>query len=114
LVDAGIRREVRAVGFRGDAFERVLGGNRHVWMNEESLPAEEKRPTVSVGGCAMSEKTYEELLADVMRLQDQGQVPLHPTRDQRIDWAYGNTKIENADITRDMAERAVDSKASSH
>ncbi len=61
----------------------------------------------------MSERTYEELLAEVTRLQDQGELPLHPTRDQRIDWAYGNTKIENADITREMAERAVDSKLSS-
>jgi hypothetical protein len=61
----------------------------------------------------MSDKTYEELLAEVTLLQDQGRVPLHPTRDQRIDWAYGNTKIENAEITREMAERAVDSKPSS-
>ena len=67
----------------------------------------------ALGGEAMSEKTYEELLAEVTRLQDQGRLPLHPTRDQRIDWAYGNTKIENADITRDMAARAVDSKPSS-
>jgi hypothetical protein len=64
-------------------------------------------------GAAMSDKTYEELLAEVTQLQDQGRVPLHPTRDQRIDWAYGNTKIENAEITREMAERAVDSKPSS-
>jgi len=61
----------------------------------------------------VSKRTYEELLAEVKRLQDQGELPLHPTRDQRIDWAYGNTKIENADITREMAERAVDSKSSS-
>jgi hypothetical protein len=60
----------------------------------------------------MSEKTYEQLLSEVTRLQDQGRVPLHPTRAQRIDWAYGNTKIENADITREMAEQAVDAKTS--
>ncbi len=58
----------------------------------------------------MSEKTYEELLAEVTRLQDRGEIPLRPTRAQRIDWAYGNTKIENAEITREMAERAVDAK----
>lgn len=33
------------------------------------------------------------------------------TREQRIDWAYGNTKLENENITREMAERAVDASA---
>jgi hypothetical protein len=37
-------------------------------------------------------------------------LPDRPTREQRIDWAYGNTKIENSNITREMAERAVDAK----
>jgi hypothetical protein len=55
-------------------------------------------------------KTYEELLSEVRRLQDAGRLPTRPTRDQRIDWAYGNTKIENTDITREMAERAIDAK----
>jgi hypothetical protein len=55
-------------------------------------------------------KSYEELLAEVRRLQDSGQLPVRPTREQRIDWAYGNTKIENDDVTREMAERAVDEK----
>jgi hypothetical protein len=55
-------------------------------------------------------KSYEELLAEVRRLQDAGQLPVRPTREQRIDWAYGNTKIENSDVTREMAERAVDEK----
>lgn len=54
--------------------------------------------------------TYEELLAEVQRLQTAGKVPAHPTREQRVDWAYGNTKIENEDITREMAEQAVDAK----
>lgn len=35
---------------------------------------------------------------------------VRPTREQRIDWAYGNTKIENSDVTREMVERAVDEK----
>lgn len=56
-------------------------------------------------------KTYDQLLEEVRTLQDQGRLPSRPTRDQRIDWAFGNTKIENADVTRDMAERAVDEKA---
>lgn len=54
--------------------------------------------------------TYEELLAEVQKLQSAGSLPVQPTRDQRVDWAYGNTKIENPDITREMAERAVDAK----
>lgn len=32
FVDIRVRREVRAVGFRGDAFERRLGPKRHRWM----------------------------------------------------------------------------------
>jgi hypothetical protein len=32
FVDVRIRREVRAVGFRGNAFEKLLGGDRHVRM----------------------------------------------------------------------------------
>ena len=54
--------------------------------------------------------TYEQLLAEVQKLQSAGSLPVRPTRDQRVDWAYGNTKIENADITREMAEHAVDAK----
>jgi hypothetical protein len=55
-------------------------------------------------------KSYDELLAEVRLLQDAGKLPVRPTREQRIDWAYGNTKIENSDVTREMAERAVDEK----
>ncbi len=33
FVDARARRQVRAVGFRGDAFEKLLGGDRYRWMN---------------------------------------------------------------------------------
>ena len=32
FVDARARRQVRAAGFRGDAFEKLLGGTRHRWM----------------------------------------------------------------------------------
>jgi len=45
-------------------------------------------------------KTYEELLSEVRLLQDAGRLPVRPSRDQRIDWAYGNTKIENSTVTR--------------
>ena len=40
--------------------------------------------------------TYEQLLAEVQKLKAAGSIPEQPTREQRIDWAYGNTKIENA------------------
>ena len=54
--------------------------------------------------------TYEELLAEVQRLRSVGSVPAPPTYKQRVDWAYGNTKIENDDVTREMAEHAVAAK----
>lgn len=54
--------------------------------------------------------TYEQLLAEVQKLQSDGRIPTQPTREQRVDWAYGNTKIENADVTREMAENAVNAR----
>lgn len=57
-------------------------------------------------------KTYEELFAMVTQLQDEGRLPTHVTRAQAIDWAYGNTKIENPDVTRKMVEAAMDEKES--
>lgn len=58
----------------------------------------------------MPNKTYEQLRAEVMQLKTEGAFSVWPTREQRIDWAYGNTKIENEGITREMAELAVDQK----
>ena len=55
------------------------------------------------------EKSYQELLAEVQRLQADGQLPRRPTREQRISWAYGQTKLENDKVTREDAVRAVDS-----
>jgi hypothetical protein len=57
-----------------------------------------------------SAKTYEQLVAEAKRLQAQGSLPKEPTREQRISWAYGQTKLENSDVTRSDAIRAVDSK----
>jgi hypothetical protein len=51
---------------------------------------------------------YDELKARVQTLLAAGQIQRVPTREQRIDFAYGNTKIENEQVTREMAERAVD------
>jgi hypothetical protein len=53
-------------------------------------------------------KTYEQLLQEVRCLQDEGRLPIWPTREQRIDWAYGNTVIENDQVTLDMAEKSAD------
>lgn len=56
-------------------------------------------------------ETYERLYAKVRELQGQGKLPTRVTRDQAIDWAYGNTKIENPNITREMVAEAYDTKA---
>ncbi|MGC4064920.1 MAG: hypothetical protein QM784_09815 [Polyangiaceae bacterium] len=57
-----------------------------------------------------SAKTYEQLVAEVKRLQAQDSLPKEPTREQRISWAYGQTKLENDDVTWSDAIRAVDLK----
>ncbi len=51
---------------------------------------------------------YDQLKAKVQTMLAAGQIEKVPTREQRIDFAYGNTKIENEDVTREMAESAVD------
>jgi hypothetical protein len=55
----------------------------------------------------MPKKSYEELRRAVRAAQDSGQLPTHPTPDEMADWAYGNTVIENDEVTREMAETAV-------
>jgi hypothetical protein len=54
--------------------------------------------------------SYEDLLARVKELQAEGKLPTTPTREQRISWAYGQTKIENAKVEMADAIRAVDAK----
>ncbi len=51
---------------------------------------------------------YDDLKAKVQMLLDSGKINRVPTREQRIDFAYCNTKIENESVTREMVERAVD------
>jgi hypothetical protein len=51
---------------------------------------------------------YERLLAQVQRLQEDGTISRTLTAQERADWAYGNAVIENADVTREMARRAVE------
>jgi hypothetical protein len=43
--------------------------------------------------------TYEEMLAALPKRK--------LTDEERADWAYGNAKLSNEDVTREMAERAV-------
>ncbi len=33
-----------------------------------------------------------------------------PSDEERADWAYGNAKMENEDVTREMARQAVKSR----
>jgi len=55
----------------------------------------------------MGERTYEGLMQEAKRLRDAGKLPKQPTKEQLIDFAYGNTKIENPKMTREIATRAV-------
>ena len=61
----------------------------------------------------MVTRTYQELVDTVARLQKEGRLPAQPTRTQYADFAYGNTKIENAAVTRQMANSAIERKLSS-
>lgn len=58
------------------------------------------------------ERTYEQLKARVKELQAQGKIDVWPSDEQRADWAYGNTKIENDGVTREMAEAAARARPS--
>jgi len=55
-------------------------------------------------------RSYEELKAELMRLRREGKVNVRLTAEERADWAYGNTKIENDDVTPEMAQSAVEKK----
>lgn len=54
--------------------------------------------------------TYEELRDKVRTLQEQGQLSKTLSREEMVDWAFGNTVIENSDVTRQMVETAYDTK----
>lgn len=51
---------------------------------------------------------YEQLKTQIIDLQKANKLPMELSREERISWAYGNAVIENADVTRDMAAKAVD------
>ncbi len=51
--------------------------------------------------------TFEKLKAELHRLREAGAISGSPTPEERADWAYGTTKIENEEITREMTIAAV-------
>lgn len=55
----------------------------------------------------MKTKNYEALRERTRKLQDEGKLPVRPTDEQMVDWAYGNAVIENEEVTVEMAEQAV-------
>lgn len=52
-------------------------------------------------------QTYDKLKEEVRRMRASGEITGSPTPEERADWAYGTTKIENEDITREMTVAAV-------
>jgi peptide deformylase len=50
---------------------------------------------------------WEELTAEVKRLQDEGKIPVVPTWEQRISFALGNAGLSNPNVTREVVERAA-------
>lgn len=71
FVDIRIRRAVRAKGFQGNAFERLLGPDRHRWMKSLGNKFIETRsgPSIQVAEPAAAQ----ELLNLAVELADQGQ-----------------------------------------
>lgn len=51
---------------------------------------------------------YKLLKTGIRVLQSRIQLPDAPSREQRINWAFGSAVIENPNVTREMVERAVD------
>jgi hypothetical protein len=54
--------------------------------------------------------TYEELKEKVRQLQEAGKLSKSLTPEEKMDWAYGNTVIENAAVTREMVRTAYEAK----
>lgn len=53
---------------------------------------------------------YEELKAKIQQLVAEGKLDPRPSREQRIDFAYGNAKLSNPAVTLEMAIAAVDAE----
>lgn len=50
--------------------------------------------------------TYEELRKKVRQLQEKGELSKELSPEEKVDFAYGNTVIENEAVTRVMVEHA--------
>ncbi|MBX3225049.1 MAG: hypothetical protein KF795_31320 [Labilithrix sp.] len=50
---------------------------------------------------------YDLLKAELLRREAAGEVDRRLSPAERADWAYGNAVIENAEVTREMANEAV-------
>ncbi len=51
---------------------------------------------------------YEALRAQVKQAQDDGRLSKTLSREEMIDWAYGNVAIHNPAVTREMVAAAYD------
>ena len=54
---------------------------------------------------------YDRLKDETLALISEGKLSSTPTRDQRIDIAYGNARIENVAVTIEMVVQAVDAQS---
>lgn len=52
-------------------------------------------------------RSYEQLKKEIVKGMSKGVLPKIPTDAQRADFAYGNTKLSNDAVTKEMAEEAV-------
>lgn len=57
-----------------------------------------------------SHDRFEALYREMRELQDQGKLPAKVTREQAIDWAYGNIALHNPDVTRETVAAAYDAR----
>lgn len=51
---------------------------------------------------------YDELKTAFQHLRAAGYIPASPSLEERADWAYGTTVIENPSITREIVRQAVE------
>lgn len=58
--------------------------------------------------------SYDDLKKRCLELIAEGRLPSVPTREQKIDLVYGNCKLSNPDVTREMVERAVDEASATY
>lgn len=54
--------------------------------------------------------SYEDLMVQVQKLVREGRIDVRLTREQRIDWAYGNVKLHNESLTREMVAEVLDDR----